>query len=409
MKHQETVLIIDDDTLVRNFVTRTLSPHYQVLSASAGDQGIQMAQASPPDFVLLDVEMPSINGYEVCNRLKQDATLQEIPVIFLSGHGTLHERMLGYEAGGADFIVKPCAPEELLVKLRLLGEIRKQKKQLHQKADHATQTAFTAMRGSSELGLAIQFIESSYDLTSFETIAQRFLDVTGSIGLSCSLLFKTRAGILFFSSKNSLSPLEKELMQTLFDNGKRFIDFGCRTQINYPRVALLVKNMPLDNPEAYGRYKDFLPTMLGSTDAKIKTLDTEQALIEQTRNLTNSFNVVRQTLEQVGETLRGNQLEVLRLLQGMITELDARIPTLGLDNDQEKYLMSRLDQAIESTHVIIEGGAHANNAFKTVCRLLEHLAERQHRLLNSVTEHHSSTEQKNAGQGAPLAGDTELF
>src|SRR3990167_4324415 len=352
------VLIIDDDIVVRKSLAKSLSIHYQILSAVNGEQGIEMVAQEQPDIVLLDVEMPGMNGYEVCDKLKHNSSTQDIPVIFLSSRSNLRERMLGYEMGGTDYIVKPCDTEELL--------------------------------------------------DSYDSIALKFLEVTSSIALNCTLIFKTRSGDLFYSNRGSLSPLEQQLVKTLFADGRRFIDFGCRTQINYPRVGLLVKNMPLGNPQDYGRYKDFLPTMLGSTDAKIKSLDTEQALVKQTRNITNSFNIVRQTLEQVGGSLRGNQHDVLQLLQGMIAELEVRIPTMGLDDDQEKYLISRLDQAIESTRVIIDGGTSAENAFQTVCRLLEHLAERQNKLLEEV-----ATAEPDAGQSshatAEINGEVELF
>lgn len=402
------VLIIDDDVVVRKSLTKSLSVHYQTLSAVNGEQGVEMVAREQPDIVLLDVEMPGMNGYEVCDKLKHDSATQDIPVVFLSSRSSLRERMLGYEMGGTDFIVKPCDTEELLAKLNSLGISSKQQKKLSQQVVQATATAFSAMKGSSELGLAIQYIESTYLLNSYDSIARKFLEVTGSVDLNCTLIFKTRSGDLFFSSKESVSPLEQELVKTLFTDGRRFIDFGCRTQINYPRVGLLIKNMPLDNPQDYGRYKDFLPTMLGSTDAKIKSLDTEQALIEQTRNITNSFNIVRQTLEQVGGSLRGNQRDVLQLLQGMIGELELRIPTMGLEDDQEKYLISRLDQAIESTRVIIDGGASADNAFQTVCRLLEHLAERQNKLLEEVAA--TQPEDGQPGHAATeITGEIELF
>lgn len=405
----EKVLIIDDDKVVRKFITKALSGQYEVVCAENGEEGIQRAKKEHPDFILLDIEMPGLNGYEVCDQIKQNAEILDTPVIFLSGRASLQERMLGYEMGGADFIVKPCETQVLLAKLNVLGGHKHDRERLNQKAQQASQAAYTAMRGSSELGLAIQYIESTYNLNSHDSIARKFLDVTSSIGLNCTLMFRTRDGDQYYNDRGTASPLESELMKTLLANGRRFIDFGCRTQINYQRVALLIKNMPLKNPDAYGRYKDFLPTMLGSTDAKLKALDTEAALVQQTRNLTNSFNVVRHTLEQVGASLRGNQLEVLQLLQGMIGELDARIPTLGLEDDQEKYLMSRLDQAIESTQVIIDGGTKANSAFETVCRLLEHLSERQHKLLDEVTLEQPTAQSDEHDQDFSVGGGTELF
>ncbi|MCG8672859.1 MAG: response regulator [Pseudomonadales bacterium] len=413
MGEQERVLIIDDDKLVRKIISRAISSEYEVITAENGDLGLATAETEKPDLILLDVEMPGINGYEVCDRLKQNSDTSGIPVVFLSGRTSLRERMLGYEAGGADFITKPCETQELLAKLKVLLHYQHSKENLTQRVENASKTAFTAMRGSSELGLAIQFIESSYSALSFEDIAKRFLEVTNNLSLNCSLMFETHKGRLYFSSKGSASPLEKEVLTTLFEQGKRFNDFGCRTQINYPRVALLVKNMPINDRDAYGRYKDFLPSMLGSTEAKIKSLDTEQALIEQTRNLTTSFGVVRNTLIDIASQLEGNQEKVIRLLQDMINNFEEQLPKLGLEDDQEKYLLSTLDSTIVATNTIIENGTSTSNAFNTVSRLLDHLSERQSKLLDDVitrfeTSNDETTTEEEVSDGN-LTGDVELF
>ncbi|MCG8315082.1 MAG: response regulator [Pseudomonadales bacterium] len=411
----EKVLIIDDDRLIRKIISRAVESDYDVVTAENGEEGIDKVKSVQPDFILLDVEMPGMNGYEVCDKLKQNPDTQHIPVLFLSGRTELRERMLGYEAGAADFITKPCDTEELLAKLKLLGEFKRTRNELAKKAETASNTAFTAMRGSSELGLAIQFIEISYSVLNFPELAQRFLEVTNNLGLACSLMFVTRKGRLFFSSKGNLSPLEEEVINTLYNNGKRFNDFGCRTQINYPRVALLIKNMPIQDRDAYGRYKDFLPSMLGSTDAKIKSLDTEQALIEQTKNLTSSFGIVRTTLMGIATQLERNQNQVLDLLQSMINQYEEQIPKLGLDEDQEAYLVSTLDNTIVAAQKIVKQGDDASESFQTVSRLLEHLSERQEQLLDDVItrfeegEAGSTEQDQQAISDGNLTGDVELF
>ena len=405
----EKVLVVDDDALVRKIVCRALSPVYETVTAENGLEGIEKVGVENPDFVLLDVEMPGLNGYEVCDQLKQNPLTQDKPVLFLSSHSGIRERMQGYEMGAADYIVKPFEPDELMAKLRLLAQFKRDREQLDKKAKSASETALTAMRGSSELGLAIQFIEATYNASDYDVIARRFFDVTSQLGLNCTLMFKTRSGRLFFTASGAVSPLEKEVINTLYEAGNRFNDFGCRTQINYSQVAVLVKNMPLEDQQAYGRFKDFLPTMLGSTDAKVKALNTETALKEQTRNLIQSFNVVRETLVQVGENLQSTQREVLGVLSKTINQLDTRIPTLGLEEDQEKYLLNTLDGALDSTHAIVEGGENARVAFQTVCRLLEHLSERQQSLLHEVVQEDPTPHLGGAPANDEISGDVELF
>lgn len=403
----KSVLVVDDDRMVRKLIARILGDDYNVLLAEDGTEGLQKAVDDSPDFILLDVEMPGLNGYEVCDQIKHNEATADIPVLFLSSHTGLRERMLGYEMGAADFLTKPFEADELKAKLGILSEYVTSREELGEKAKVASETAFTAMRGSSELGLAIQFIGLSYNAKSLDKLAEKFLSVTSSLGLNCTLLFRTEAGNQFHSSKGSHSPLEEEVMEKLLFSGNRFNDFGCRTQINYHRVALLVKNMPLEDAATYGRFKDFLPTMMAVTDEKIKALETEAALAKQTQHLVSSFEAVRTTLSQVGTDLQETQHRVLGLLRSTIDELDTRIPTLGLEDDQEKYLINTLDRAINSTHGIIDSGENASASFTTVIKLLDHLAERQQKLLE-VSSYDTEAPAQEFDDSA-ATGDVELF
>lgn len=407
------ILTIDDDSVVQKVVQQTLSDSYEVFTANNGNDGIQSALDNMPDVILLDIEMPGMTGYDVCKHLKSEASTANIPVIFLSSLSDMRSRVLGFEAGGIDFLTKPFEPSELQAKLNIITAFLDSKKELKEEVSKATNTAFTAMRGSSELGLAIQFIETSYGAKTLKSLADRFLSVTSNLGLNCTLMFIGRKERSFYApNNNTISPLEQQVISTIHDNGNRFIDFGSRTQINYRRVALLVKNMPLDDQETYGRYKDFLPTMLGSTDAKVQSLETEQALIGQTRELGASFDAVRSTLVAVGESLEKNQNDIVELLQSMLSELEDRIPKMGLEDDQEAYIVKRIDSTITSAEKIIDSSANTSHAFKSVSRLLQHLSEKQQSLLDSVVQETPDNANEESGDAEAedgFSGEIDLF
>ena len=351
--------------------------------------------------------MPGLNGYDVCKRLKEEETTAKTPVVFLSSLSNLDSRMAGYEAGGVDFLIKPFETPELLAKLQILTSFLHASDNLSQQIETATHTAFSAMRGSSELGLAIQYIESSYGAKNLEVLADKFLSITSNLGLICTLMFIGIKERSFYSSSGTeISPLEKEVIATIYDQGDRFTDFGSRTQINYSKVALLVKNMPLNDMETYGRYKDFLPTMLGATNAKVKSLETEQALYSQSLQLSSSFTAVRATLTEVGASLEKNQVDVVNLLKSMLTELEYKIPRMGLEDDQESYIVNRIDTTIADAQVIIDSSANTSHAFKSVSRLLQHLAEKQQSLLDNITQEDEEPEETDLDSSV---GEVDLF
>src|SRR6187401_1740310 len=111
------VLVIDDETAIRDSLRMTLEYEgYEFLGAASGQEGLVLADREAPDVVLLDVKMPGMDGLEVLERLH--ATHETLPVIVVSGHGTISTAVEATKKGAFDFIEKPFASERVLVSLR---------------------------------------------------------------------------------------------------------------------------------------------------------------------------------------------------------------------------------------------------------------------------------------------------
>ena len=404
------VLSIDDDQLIHNIIRKTLKDSFYLSTASSGEEGINLAFEVNPDVILLDVEMPKMNGYETCDRLKHESGTKNIPVLFLSSLSDDRSRMLGYEVGAADYLVKPFTEKELITKLDTIREQIEEKLALSKKAQLATDTAYTAMKSFSEMGTSVAFIERSFSAKNIDELAGYFFDSIDGLALMCTLMFIDHSNLYFFCSGNKpVAPLEKEVMTTIHSRAVRFTDFGCRTQISYPHVALLIKNMPLDDMDSYGRYKDLVSTMLSSAEAKFINIQMENALLEQTQKLTGSFEIVQSTLKNIGENIDQNQEDVEKILQNMIAELESRIPGLGLDDDQEHYLISTLETSIKEAQEVIEKSSETKLAFSTVTRLLEHLVIKQNALMTELYESEDEKEFDDSKDSSSSAGDVDLF
>ena len=115
-----SILLIDDDDFTAVFLESILGSNYSIQHAANGRDGLAVALAVPPTLILLDVEMPMMDGYEVCRHLKASGQTSEIPVIFLSAHVEIPDRLAGYEAGGDDYMTKPFDPDELATKIEVV-------------------------------------------------------------------------------------------------------------------------------------------------------------------------------------------------------------------------------------------------------------------------------------------------
>ncbi|MDO8803120.1 MAG: response regulator, partial [Elusimicrobiota bacterium] len=104
----------------------------KVRAAFSGEMALQAARNDPPDLILLDINMPEMNGYEVCRQLKADERLKDIPVIFLSALTETMDKVKAFGLGGVDYITKPFQFEEVEARVETHLELRRQKSQLQE-------------------------------------------------------------------------------------------------------------------------------------------------------------------------------------------------------------------------------------------------------------------------------------
>ena len=120
---EPTILVVDDDAQIRTFVARQLKNEgYNVELARTGDEALERAAELIPDLIVLDVNMPEMDGLEACRRLKQDPLTNEIPVIFITGKTEEEDEARGFEVGAVDYIPKPFNP--VIVKARVQTHAR---------------------------------------------------------------------------------------------------------------------------------------------------------------------------------------------------------------------------------------------------------------------------------------------
>jgi DNA-binding response OmpR family regulator len=111
----KTVVVIDDTEFIRLLLQRLLErAGYAFLGAATGTDGLSLLARVTPDLVLLDVQMPGMDGYETCRKLRRIPHLEAVPVVFLTARSTAEDTREASDAGGDDFIVKPFDPVDLL-------------------------------------------------------------------------------------------------------------------------------------------------------------------------------------------------------------------------------------------------------------------------------------------------------
>lgn len=115
------LLIVDDEPINIRMLDAMLRDDYDISAAAGGEQALNRASTTPPDLILLDIQMPGMDGYEVCRRLKDNEHTRDIPIIFVTAKTDIAEEIKGLELGAVDYITKPFHP--LIVRIRLKNHL----------------------------------------------------------------------------------------------------------------------------------------------------------------------------------------------------------------------------------------------------------------------------------------------
>ncbi|MCS6807182.1 MAG: adenylate/guanylate cyclase domain-containing protein [Bacteroidota bacterium] len=126
------LLIVDDSITNLSMLKHILHDEmFELMLVTSGQEALQAVRTRTPDIVLLDVVLPDIDGYHVCNQLKHTATTRDIPIIFMSGVNDTEAIVKGFDAGGSDYIIKPFQKAEILARLKFHHELYQIRRQQH--------------------------------------------------------------------------------------------------------------------------------------------------------------------------------------------------------------------------------------------------------------------------------------
>ncbi|MCF6093071.1 response regulator transcription factor [Microaerobacter geothermalis] len=156
------ILVIDDDQKITAMLKRALTYEgYQVETALSGKEGLHMALHSKPDLVILDIMMPGLDGWEVCQRLRAES---DVPVMMLTAKDEIKDRVKGLDLGADDYIVKPFSLEELTARVRALLRRNTQHEEENRKLVFEDLTILPDSREVWRNGRAISLTAKEYEL-----------------------------------------------------------------------------------------------------------------------------------------------------------------------------------------------------------------------------------------------------
>jgi DNA-binding response OmpR family regulator len=116
---KQKILVVDDEKELSDLVSRHMvMAGFEVLIANNGEMALDLSREKNPDLIILDIMLPKIDGWQVCEQLRQDPTTKDIPVIILTARSRIEDKLKGFEAGADDYVTKPFSPRELVARVK---------------------------------------------------------------------------------------------------------------------------------------------------------------------------------------------------------------------------------------------------------------------------------------------------
>lgn len=366
------VFIVDDDATARLTAAAALdAPDFAVSEFPDAAALLAAVEQEVPDLVLLDIEMPGMDGIAACRALR--AAGHDVPqVIFVSAHNDLETRLVAYEAGGNDFIVKPYKLEELAHKVRNLQHYADHLRDLAMQAQDAQRTAFTVMSAMAETGVVLEYLRAFFACENPDALAAKLLEALRQFELDALVELRTAAGRRCHASRGLCSPLECSILEHAAGMDRIF-QFRDRLAINYPGVTLIALALPVSDPDRIGRLRDHLAILAEGADARLQAMEIARRQLTQTAGIAAAIVDLTGTLEEIDRISAAHRLRAAEIDEAYLADLIDAFVHLGLTEDQEATLANMAQRTHTELAELRDEGSGVSDRLREVARRLEKL------------------------------------
>lgn len=362
------ILVVDDDPDYTDLIADILGDEYTLFITSTGANAIQVFKEETPDLILLDINMPEMNGYDVCKAIKELDPGDNAAIVFVSGVNSVDERIESYEAGGDDYIAKPFKVNEFKKKISATARFQESKKALTSKEVHARSVAFESMKEASQYGQVLQFFKASFRCSDIFALSNEVFSFLTQLELRACLQIRTPTETLTLRPQsNQCSPIEIELFDVLKKSG-RLYTFSHRMMVNDTHVSILIKNMPIDNEIEMGRLRDILAVIIEGFEARVMDLERKEAINHIIQGLTTTISIIRGQFKE-------HQRRNVTIMDNLVFEMGSSLHILDLTEQQEQFFMTLVQKSMIELVNVCDSGNEIETEIDKITSTIKPLLE----------------------------------
>ncbi len=369
------IMIVDDSPQEIHVLLEELKYEYTVTAATSAENAMEMLSSSDlPNLILLDVNMPGMNGYDACEGIKSDSKFEHVDIIFLSSNDSTEEIIRGLDVGASDYITKPYDPEVLRSKIRQVVSAHAKRQALTQQASSASQLVHTLISESGSLGNIVNFLRSTFTIHDPEELMHATIDALRQYDLNSVVYFNVNPIRMTESTSGATTMLEIELLERLHGHPTPIVEKEKRAFFVQDAVVVLIKNMPLAN-EKRGSLKDQLMILLEGANAKLHHLAMRMASSTQkVENIKNTVLNAKNALNEIHVLQDDQKKRSMQIMDDMVEQVEKAFFSMGLTDTQEKEIMDILTQTVNKSLDNFEHGLEVDGKIKKIVVELSQLA-----------------------------------
>jgi len=344
MDKKASILCVDDEPVNLIIMEELLRDNYALNTVKSGERCLEQVSLQKPDLILLDVNMPKMDGLETCERLKTDTNTAEIPIIFISALASHEELMAGYEAGGDDYITKPFSEEILQKKVQIVLASQQRKRELEQISDRAVEALKVNLTNTEMLGMVVQFLHRCQRVDDVDDLVNNVFDCLREFELESSLLIQAEPENRVWFSDGIDRPMENQILESLRGQD-RVLSFGTRLAINSDHVTLLVRKLP-SGEEEIENLRQQLVIMIEGLDTRLHAMQAEMLFDSRRELLAQVLESTRDKLGEIDEQHKRQTLVASEIATEMGNQLERSMQQMDLTEQQKKALLKIIDSSV---------------------------------------------------------------
>lgn len=366
MLRMKKILYFEDDLQLASLVVEYLAKkqtevtHFSCFSAY--ERSNTCAAKQHFDAVLLDIEMPDVDGYQVCQALKEEGLAESVPVIFISGLMNSDDILRAYEAGGHDYLVKPLKLTELEAKLTENIRVSASRQELKDELDNSQDMTMKVMMSMSELGAVLRFHDECMSLEATDQIVNKLFELLSGLNLNSSIIVHNHERE-YFSSIGKGNELELQTIK-LLSTYDRIYSWSNRTCFNYDTFSLLITNMPIDDDVRFGELKDVLCFILNGLDARFEAIKLTTKEKNRTRLLSEVIDELCTLVSDMSENNKSLSGQFETIIDSVEKNIAGDIVQFNLLETEEEILINHINDCLKGAQKVFDKSINAEVSYQ---------------------------------------------